>query len=205
MSARPWAESRQLSAVAIRLGFELVHDAARLLQREGDEPLGLVPVLLVDLRVLLLERVQPILLLEGDLELGDVQFSRVAEALEEEAIHDLGDRLTAAADPAVGRDVEDDGMSRDVLLDVLERAPCSCRLRAAALGALRLLALRSSGSRARGRGTWRSSTSRSRRSRRPTHRFPRAACSASPRSARGSCGSASGSSRSRCTRRARRG
>ena len=73
MSARSLTESRQLSTVDVRLGLELVHHAARLLHRERDQPLLRVPVLLEELRVLRLELVEPTLLLERDLELGEVE------------------------------------------------------------------------------------------------------------------------------------
>ena len=50
-----------------------------------------------------------------DLQLGEVEVLGVAEALEEEPVHDLGQRLVAAPDAAVGGDVEDDGVGRDLL------------------------------------------------------------------------------------------
>jgi hypothetical protein len=61
------------------------------------------------------------LLLEADLELREVEVLRVAEALEEEPVHDLGERLVAAADASVRRDVEDDRVGRDLLVDGLEQ------------------------------------------------------------------------------------
>ena len=68
-----------------RLRVELVHHAARLLHGDRDQALLGVPVLLVDLGVLRLERVEPALLLERDLELREVEITGVAEALKERA------------------------------------------------------------------------------------------------------------------------
>ena len=67
------------------------------------------------------KRVELALLLEADLQLREVEILRVAEALEEEPVHDLGQRLVAAADAAVRRDVEDDRMGRDLLVDGLQQ------------------------------------------------------------------------------------
>src|ERR1019366_7840997 len=45
-----------------------------------------------------------------DLQLGEIEVLGIAEALEEEPVHDLGQRLVTAPDAAVGGDVEDDGV-----------------------------------------------------------------------------------------------
>ena len=74
-----------------------------------------------DLAVLGLEAVQPALCFQCDLELREVEIACVAQALEEEPVHDLGDALVAGTDTAVGGDVEDDRFGRDLLRDVLEQ------------------------------------------------------------------------------------
>ncbi len=72
-------------------------------------------------RVLVLETGELPLLLQADLELRQVEILRVVEALQEQPVHDLGQRLVAAADAAVGRDVEDHGVGRDLLVDAFSR------------------------------------------------------------------------------------
>src|SRR5690606_916234 len=79
------------------------------------------PLLLEEALILVLELPERALLLEADLQLREVEVLRVAEALEEEPVHDLGERLVAAADASVRRDVEDDRVGRDLLVDGLEQ------------------------------------------------------------------------------------
>ena len=53
------------------------------------------------LLVQVLELFEPVVRLQRDLELAQVEIRRVAEALEQLAIHDLGQRLVTAADASV--------------------------------------------------------------------------------------------------------
>jgi hypothetical protein len=103
----------------VRRGIERVHHPAGLGQREGDldpsRPTSSLPPVIS--LVGGLEVGEPPLGLEGDLELGQVEVLGVAQALEEEPVHDLGQGLVAAADAAIGRDVEDDGVGRDLAGD----------------------------------------------------------------------------------------
>ena len=59
-------------------------------------------------------------LLERDLQLGKVEIAGVAEGVEELSVDDLRQHLVAGADAAVGRDVEDHRLGRDLLADVLD-------------------------------------------------------------------------------------
>jgi hypothetical protein len=102
-------------------GVERVHHAARLLDGDGDLPLLDVPLLAEDLAVFGLESVEVGVLLQGDLQLREVQVARVPEALQEEPVHDLRDALVAGADAPVGGDVEDDGLGGNALGDVAEQ------------------------------------------------------------------------------------
>ena len=175
MSARFMADSRQLSAVGVGRGIKLVHHAARLLHGDGDLALLVVPVLVEDVVVLGLEGVEPAFFLQGDFELREIEVPRVAQALEEEPVHDLGDALVAGADAAVGGDVEDHRLGGDVLADVGQQhldlwiaAPLAEQLAGALAEDVAVL-------RGRARGTWRSWTYRSRRSPRPRRRCLRGA------------------------------
>ena len=102
-------------------GLERVHHPARLLHGDGDLALLGVPVAVEELLVPGLEGLEPPLVLERDLKLGEIQVARVAEALQEEPVHDLGEGLVARPDPPVRRDVEDHRLGRDLLADVPEQ------------------------------------------------------------------------------------
>ena len=68
-----------------------------------------------------LELIESAVAFEADLELGEIEILGVAEAAQEQPVHDLGQRLVAAADTAVGRDVEDDRVGGDLLGDLVEQ------------------------------------------------------------------------------------
>ena len=68
-----------------------------------------------------LEALEFPLLLERDLELGQIEVLSVAKALQEQPVHDLGERLVSALDAPIGRDVENHGVSRNVFRDLLEQ------------------------------------------------------------------------------------
>lgn len=105
--------------VSRRIHF--MHDPTGLLHRDGDEPFADVPVLVEGLSVPCLESVETARFLERDLEFGEVEITRIVEALQEEPVHDLGDALVASADASVGRDVEDDRLGGYLLGDVAEQ------------------------------------------------------------------------------------
>ena len=100
---------------------QLMHDTARLLHGDGDLALLDIPIPGEDLLVLGLEGSEAALLLQGDLQLGEVQVPGITQALQEEPVHDLGDALVTGADAAVGRDIEDNGLGGDLLIDGLEQ------------------------------------------------------------------------------------
>ena len=105
----------------VAIAIERVHHCARLTERQGDQVLVLVPLLLELLSIGLLEAVKSALLFESDFELCEIEVLGVAEVLEEEPVHDFCDGLVAALDAAVGRHIEDDGVGRDVLDDLFEQ------------------------------------------------------------------------------------
>ena len=97
-----------------------MHDATGLIQGDGDFALLLVPLPLVNLLELRLECLQLVPLFERDFEFGQFQGFGVTEALQKHSVSDLGERLVAGPDAALGRNVEDDGFSRNLGGDVLE-------------------------------------------------------------------------------------
>ena len=97
-----------------------MQDGARLVEREDGHALLLVPRLAVQRLEGLLEFLEPALRLQGDLEFGQVDVLGVTEARQEQAVHDLGQHLVARPDAAVGGDVEDDRVGRDLLVDGVE-------------------------------------------------------------------------------------
>ena len=94
--------------------------ATRLTEREDHLALLLVPVLIEEFCVLGLEASKPPIFFERDLQLGEVEIPGVPEAVQEEPVHDLGQRLVACADATVGGHVEDHGVRGDALVDLLE-------------------------------------------------------------------------------------
>src|SRR4051812_47692106 len=98
-----------------------MHDTAGLLHGECDLALFGIPVFAEYLVVLRYKTVEASIFLEGDLQLGQIEVVGIAQALEEESIHDLGERLIPAANAPVGRDIKYHGVSRDVLRNVLEQ------------------------------------------------------------------------------------
>ena len=123
MSARPLARLRPGVRVGIVLGLELVHDARWLgCIAKATLPLSASQTTLPFCALVdLLELGEPPVVLEADLELREIEVVGIAEAAEEQPVHDLGQRLVAAADAAVGGDVEDDRVGRDVLGDLAEQ------------------------------------------------------------------------------------
>ena len=114
---------RLAPAIGRRVGrrVQRMHDAAGMLNRDGDLALLDVPVLVEHLVVRLLEFVEPILAVKRDLQFRQVEVTGVAQALQEEPVHDLRDRLVAGTDAAVRGHIEDHGVGRDMLGDVLEQ------------------------------------------------------------------------------------
>ena len=100
-----------------RVRLQAVQDPARLAQRERELALLDVPILLEELAVLVLESRKLVLLFQADLQLRQIEILGVPKALQEQPVHDLGQRLVAGPDTSVGRDVEDDGVCRDLLGD----------------------------------------------------------------------------------------
>ena len=85
------------------------------LYRDHDQRFLPVPVFVEGLTVLGLEFFESATLFQRDLQLGQVQVLGVAEALQEEPVHDFGDALVACTNASVGRNVEDDCFRRDML------------------------------------------------------------------------------------------
>ena len=149
MSARSLTAFTQQSAVGIGLGLELVHHPAGLAATaKATLPFSASHSLPKSSLVARLEGLQPALGSRGRSPARRGRGPGVAQALQEEPVHDLGEGLVAAPDAAVGGDVEDDGIGRDLLARSRSGAPrSSCRPRA-----------RRTASRATRPGSWRFST-----------------------------------------------
>ena len=94
-----------------------MQDGARLVEGENRHSFLIIPRLSVQFLEGLFEHFELVIRFKRDFELGKVDVLGVIEACEKKPIHDFRQHLVAGSDAAIGRDVEDDGMRRDLLVD----------------------------------------------------------------------------------------
>jgi hypothetical protein len=98
-----------------------VQDTARFTQSKRDFAFLDGPFFIEEAPVLCLKPFKLSLLLQADFQFGEIQVLCVAEALKKEPIHDLSEGLVTASDTSVSRDIENDGVSWNLLVDQLQQ------------------------------------------------------------------------------------
>ena len=101
--------------------LQLVHHTAGLLHRNGDQAFARIPILAKDLLVLGLEGSQFTRFFQGDFQLREVEIPCIAQALQEEPVHDLRNTLIARTDPPICGDIKDHRLGGDLLSDARQQ------------------------------------------------------------------------------------
>ena len=98
-----------------------MHHTAGLLHSNRNQAFTRIPILAEDLLILGFEGSQITSFLQCDFQLRKVKIPRIAQALQEEPIHDLGNALIAGADPTICGHIEDHRLGGDLFSDAREQ------------------------------------------------------------------------------------